>query len=120
VIDARGFDEVAVGDAVLAGGEAAALVLIEACVRLLPGVFGETSSLAEESFEGALLEYPQYTRPRSFEGREIPEVLLSGHHGEVASWRQDQRELSTRERRPDLWAARLANQQAKGKFKPIK
>jgi tRNA (guanine37-N1)-methyltransferase len=118
VIDARRFEEVAVGDAVLAGGEAAALVVIEACVRLLPGVLGETASLAEESFEDALLEHPHYTRPRDFEGREIPEVLLSGHHGEVARWRREQREASTRERRPDLWAAHLANQQAKGKFKP--
>jgi tRNA (guanine37-N1)-methyltransferase len=120
VIDARGFEEVAVGDAVLAGGEAAALVVIEACVRLLPGVLGETASLEEESFEEALLEHPHYTRPRDFEGRAIPEVLLSGHHAEVARWRREQRELSTRERRPDLWAAHLANQQPKGKFKPVK
>jgi tRNA (guanine37-N1)-methyltransferase len=118
VLDARGFEEVAVGDAVLAGGEAAALVLIEACVRLLPGVLGEAASLAEESFEDGLLEHPQYTRPRSFEGRDIPEVLLSGHHGDVAAWRRGQREQVTRERRPDLWAARLANQQAKGAVKP--
>ena len=118
VLDARGFEEVAVGDAVLAGGEAAALVLIEACVRLLPGVLGEATSLAEESFEDGLLEHPQYTRPRSFEGRDIPEVLLSGHHGDVAAWRRGQREQVTRERRPDLWAARLANQQAKGAGKP--
>ena len=114
VIDARGFEEVAVGDAVLAGGEAAALVVIEACVRLLPGVLGETASLDEESFEDALLEHPHYTRPREFEGRAIPEVLLSGHHGEVARWRREQREATTRERRPDLWAAHLANQQEKG------
>jgi tRNA (guanine37-N1)-methyltransferase len=118
VIDARGFEEVAVGDAVLAGGEAAALVLIEACVRLLPGVLGERASLAEESFEDGLLEHPQFTRPRSFEDREVPEVLLSGHHAEVARWRQGQREIATRERRPDLWAAHLANQQAKGRLKP--
>ena len=118
VIDARGFEEVAVGDAVLAGGEAAALVLIEASVRLLPGVLGESASLAEESFEDGLLEHPQFTRPRSFEDREIPEVLLSGHHAEVAKWRRSQRELTTRERRPDLWAAYHANQQAKGEFKP--
>ena len=118
VLDARGFEEVAVGDAILAGGEAAALVLIEACVRLLPGVLGESGSLAEESFEDGLLEHPQYTRPRSFEGRDIPAVLLSGHHAEVARWRRAQREQSTRERRPDLWAAHLANQQAKGAFKP--
>jgi tRNA (guanine37-N1)-methyltransferase len=114
VIDARGFEEVSVGDAVLAGGEAAALVLVEACVRLLPGVLGAAASLGEESFEGGLLEYPQYTRPRMFEGREIPPVLLSGHHAEVARWRKAQRETVTRERRPDLWAAHLANQQAKG------
>jgi len=114
VIDARGFEEVSVGDAVLAGGEAAALVVIEACVRLLPGVLGEAASLSEESFEHDLLEHPQFTRPRTFEGRDIPEVLLSGHHGEVARWRQGQREKTTRERRPDLWAAHLANQQVKG------
>ena len=114
VIETRGFEEVSVGDAVLAGGEAAALVAIEACVRLLPGVLGEAASLSEESFEDHLLEHPQYTRPRVFEGREIPEVLLSGHHGEVARWRAAQRAKTTRERRPDLWAAHLANQQAKG------
>ena len=114
VIDARGFEEVSVGDAVLAGGEAAALVVIEACVRLLPGVLGEAASLSEESFEDYLLEQPQFTRPRTFEGRDIPDVLLSGHHGEVARWRRAQRELTTRERRPDLWSAHLANQQAKG------
>ena len=114
LIEARGFEEVAVGDAVLAGGEAAALVVIEACVRRLPGVLGEAASLAEESFEDGLLEQPQYTRPRQFEGREIPPVLLSGHHGEIARWRAEQRAEATRERRPDLWAARTANQQAKG------
>ena len=108
VIDARGFEEVAVGDAVLAGGEAAAMVVIEACVRLLPGVLGEAASLAEESFEDGLLEHPQYTRPRTFEGLDIPEVLLSGHHGEIARWRRRQREEITRARRPDLWASRPA------------
>ena len=108
VIDARGFEEVAVGDAVLAGGEAAAMVVIEACVRLLPGVLGKAASLAEESFEDGLLEHPQYTRPRTFEGLDIPEVLTSGHHGEIAKWRRRQREDITRERRPDLWAAHLA------------
>ena len=112
VIDARGFEEVAVGDAVLAGGEAAAMVVIEACVRLLPGVLGEAASLAEESFEDGLLEHPQFTRPRTFEGLDIPEVLLSGHHGEVARWRRRQREEITRERRPDLWAARSGNADA--------
>jgi tRNA (guanine37-N1)-methyltransferase len=114
VLDARGFEEIAVGDAVLAGGEAAALVTIEACVRLVPGVLGQPESLSEESFEDGLLEHPQYTRPRTFEGRDIPEVLLSGHHALVRKWRQAQREETTRERRPDLWAQRLANQQAKG------
>jgi tRNA (guanine37-N1)-methyltransferase len=114
VIQARGFEEVAVGDAVLAGGEAAALVAIEACVRLVPGVLGQAGSLSEESFEDGLLEHPQYTRPRTFEGRDIPEVLLGGNHAEVGKWRQGQREETTRERRPDLWARRTANQQAKG------
>jgi tRNA (guanine37-N1)-methyltransferase len=115
VLDARGFIEVAVGDAVLAGGEAAAMVVIEACVRLVPGVLGQAASLEEESFEDGLLEGPQYTRPRTFEGLDIPETLLSGHHGEVAKWRRRQREETTREMRPDLWAAHLANQQPKGK-----
>jgi len=114
VLDARGFEEVSVGDAVLAGGEAAAMVVIEACVRLVPGVLGQADSLSEESFEDGLLEHPQYTRPRMVEGREIPDVLLSGHHAEVARWRRRMREETTREMRPDLWAAYLANQQAKG------
>ena len=114
VLDARGFEEVAVGDAVLAGGEAAAMVVIEACVRLIPEVLGQTQSLAEESFEDGLLEHPQYTRPRTFEERDIPEVLLSGHHQKVAAWREQQRRETTRERRPDLWSAHLANQQPKG------
>jgi len=114
VLDARGFEEVAVGDAVLAGGEAAAMVAVEACVRLVPGVLGEAQSLAEESFEDGLLEHPQFTRPRTFEGLEIPEVLLSGHHKKVADWRTRLRQETTRERRPDLWAAHLAKQQAKG------
>ena len=114
VIEARGFEEVAVGDAVLAGGEAAALVAIEACVRLVPGVLGQAESLSEESFEDGLLEHPQYTRPRTFEGLDIPEVLLSGHHAEIGKWRQAGREETTRERRPDLWARHPANQQAKG------
>jgi len=114
VLDARGFEEVSVGDAVLAGGEAAALVLIEACVRLAPGVLGNADSILDESFEDGLLEHPQYTRPRSFEGHDIPEVLLSGHHGDIHRWKRAQREKTTRERRPDLWEAHLANQQAKG------
>jgi tRNA (guanine-N1)-methyltransferase len=110
----RMFEEITIGDAVLAGGEAAAMVAIEACVRLVPGVLGQAESLSEESFEDGLLEHPQYTRPRTFEGHDIPEVLLSGHHAEVRKWRQRMREETTRERRPDLWAARTANQQAKG------
>ena len=114
VLDARGFEEVSVGDAVLAGGEAAAMVVIEACVRLAPGVLGNFESTQEESFEDGLLEHPQYTRPRTFEGLDIPEVLLSGDHKKVAQWRSSMREETTRERRPDLWEAHLANQQAKG------
>lgn len=113
VLDARGFEEVAVGDAVLAGGEAASMVAIEACVRLVPGVLGQAESLAQESFEDGLLEHPQYTRPRTFEGLDIPEVLLSGHHAEIRKWREAQREETTRRQRPDLWAAASANQQAK-------
>ena len=114
VLDARGFEEVSVGDAVLAGGEAAAMVAIEACVRLVPGVLVQANSLAEESFEDGLLEHPQYTRPRTFEGLDIPEVLLSGHHGEIARWRRAQREETTRERRPDLWAAFIERNKPKG------
>ncbi len=114
VLDSRGFEEVSVGDAVLAGGEAAAMVAIEACVRLIPGVLGQAESLGAESFEDGLLEYPQYTRPRTFEGLDIPEVLLSGDHRRIAQWRQAQREETTRARRPDLWSAYLANSQLKG------
>ena len=114
VLDARGFEEIAVGDAVLAGGEAAALVAIEACVRLVPGVLGAAESLSEESFEDGLLEHPQYTRPRTFEGLDIPEVLLGGNHAHVRKWRQAQREETTRDMRPDLWSRRPANQQPKG------
>jgi len=114
VIETRGFEEVSVGDAVLAGGEAAAMVAIEACVRLVPGVLGQADSLSEESFEDGLLEHPQYTRPRTFEGLDIPEVLLSGDHKRIDQWRKSMREETTRERRPDLWEAHLANQQAKG------
>lgn len=114
VLDARGFEEVAVGDAVLAGGEAAALVAIEACVRLVPGVLGQAESLSEESFEDGLLEHPQYTRPRTFEGLDIPEVLLSGHHADIRKWRQGMRQETTRKQRPDLWDRLPANQQVKG------
>src|SRR5512138_1917851 len=87
VIDARGLEEVSVGDYVLSGGELAAMALMDACVRLLPGVMGKEESGAEESFAAGLLEYPHYTRPQQFEGRDIPEVLLSGHHGRIAQWR---------------------------------
>jgi tRNA (guanine37-N1)-methyltransferase len=112
VLDARGFEEVSVGDAVLAGGEAAAMVVIEACVRLIPGVLGQAESLSSESFEDGLLEHPQFTRPRTFEGLEIPEVLVSGDHKKVAQWREEQRRETTRERRPDLWAAHQAKTNA--------
>lgn len=104
VIEARDMVEVSVSDAVLAGGEAAALVLIEACVRLIPGVLGKIASTEDESFEGDLLEYPHHTRPRVWEDRDIPEVLLSGDHGRIARWRREQAEEITRQRRPDLWA----------------
>ncbi len=105
VIEARAVEQVSLGDFVLSGGEPAAMALIDACVRLLPGVLGTGESLAEESFERGLLEYPHYTRPQSWCGREVPEVLLSGHHERIAAWRLDQAERITRDRRPDLWAA---------------
>jgi tRNA (guanine37-N1)-methyltransferase len=104
VLEARNVEEVSIGDYVLSGGELAAQVLIDACVRLLPGVAGNEGSLAEESFAGALLEYPHYTRPREWEGRNIPEVLLSGDHEKIAKWRREQAEAITKSRRPDLWA----------------
>ncbi len=110
VIKTRQLEEISVGDAVLAGGEAAALCLIEACVRLIPGVLGDPASAEEESFEGDLLEYPQYTRPREWEGEEIPEVLLSGDHGRVAAWRREMAEKVTQERRPDLWERHISRQ----------
>jgi tRNA (guanine37-N1)-methyltransferase len=106
LIAARGLEEVSVGDYVLSGGEIAAMALIDACVRLLPGVMGAPESGAEESFADGLLEYPQYTRPQVFEGQPIPEVLLSGDHGKIAAWRRAEAERLTRERRPDLWARR--------------
>lgn len=104
VIEARGLEEVSVGDYVLSGGEIAAMALIDACVRLLPGVMGAAASSEEESFSQGLLEYPHYTRPQVWEGRAIPEVLLSGDHGKIAAWRRAEAERATRERRPDLWA----------------
>jgi tRNA (guanine37-N1)-methyltransferase len=104
-IAGRGLEEVSIGDYVLSGGEIAALVLIDACVRLLPGVMGAPDSAADESFAAGLLEYPHYTRPQMWEGRPIPEVLISGDHAKVAAWRRAEAERLTRERRPDLWAA---------------
>jgi tRNA (guanine37-N1)-methyltransferase len=104
VIEGRRFEEISIGDYVLSGGEIAALVLIDACVRLLPGVMGKQASGAEESFARGLLEYPQYTRPQVWEGRSIPPVLTSGDHSKVAAWRRAEAERLTRARRPDLWA----------------
>jgi len=104
VIDARQLEEVSIGDYVLSGGEIAAIALIDACVRLLPGVMGKVESGAEESFSESLLEYPQYTRPQTFEGQPIPEILTSGDHARVAAWRRAEAERLTRARRPDLWA----------------
>jgi tRNA (guanine37-N1)-methyltransferase len=103
VLEARNIEEISIGDYVLSGGELAAQVLIDACVRLLPGVAGNESSLAEESFASGLLEYPHYTRPREWEGRAIPEVLLSGDHKKIAEWRREEAGKITKERRPDLW-----------------
>ncbi len=108
VIAGRNLEEASIGDYVLSGGELAAMVLIDACVRLIPGVMGREESAAEESFAEHLLEYPHYTRPQVWEGRTIPDVLLSGDHGKVAAWRRAEAERLTRERRPDLWAAYLA------------
>ncbi|HEX3993053.1 MAG TPA: tRNA (guanosine(37)-N1)-methyltransferase TrmD [Acetobacteraceae bacterium] len=108
VIDDRNMDEVSLGDYVLSGGEPAALVLLDAVIRLLPGVMGAADSATEESFSQFLLEYPHYTRPAEWHGRHVPDVLLSGHHAAVASWRRGQSEQATQERRPDLWAAHIA------------
>ncbi|WP_375673579.1 tRNA (guanosine(37)-N1)-methyltransferase TrmD [Bartonella sp. TS82HLJMH] len=104
VIEARELEEVSIGDYILSGGETAALVILDAIIRLLPGVMGNAASVKSESFENGLLEHPQYTRPSIFEGRGIPPVLLSGHHKAIADWRQSQAELLTRQRRPDLYA----------------
>ena len=117
VIAARGLEEVSLGDFVLSGGEIAALALIDACVRLLPGVMGKEASGTEESFADGLLEYPHYTRPQLFEGRPIPEVLTSGDHGKIAAWRRAEAERLTHERRPDLWAARPRPPQKPAKSK---
>ena len=104
VIEARNLEEVSIGDYVLSGGEIAAMALIDACVRLLPGVMGKQASGEDESFSEGLLEYPQFTRPQAFEGRAIPEILISGDHAKVAAWRKAEAEALTRARRPDLWA----------------
>ena len=113
LIAARSLEEVSIGDYVLSGGEIAALTLLDACVRLLPGVMGAQASGSEESFSEGLLEYPQFTRPQVFEGLPIPEILVSGDHGKVAKWRREEAERLTRERRPDLWAAFQAQNPAK-------
>jgi tRNA (guanine37-N1)-methyltransferase len=113
VIEARGLEEVSIGDYVLSGGEIAAMAVIDACVRLLPGVMGKLASGVDESFSGGLLEYPQYTRPQTFEGRPIPEVLTSGDHGRVAAWRQAEAEALTRQRRLDLWSLKASGKDAK-------
>jgi tRNA (guanine37-N1)-methyltransferase len=113
VIAGRNLEEVSIGDYVLSGGELGAMVLLDACVRLLPGVMGKEASGVEESFADGLLEYPQYTRPQTWEGRSIPEVLVSGDHGNVAAWRRAEAERLTSERRPDLWAKYLGNPRQK-------
>jgi len=110
VLDARSVEEVSLGDFVLSGGEPAAIALIDACVRLLPGVIGQAEALAEESFVEGLLEYPHYTRPQLWQSRAVPEVLVSGDHQRVRVWRRQQAEQLTRERRPDLWQRYLARQ----------
>ena len=112
VIEARGLEEVSIGDYVLSGGEIAALALIDACVRLLPGVMGKAESGTEESFSDSLLEYPQYTRPQVFEGQPIPEILTSGDHAKVAAWRRAEAERLTQARRPDLWALRQGSRKS--------
>jgi len=113
VIDARDMQEISLGDYVLSGGEPAALALLDAIIRLLPGVMGATDSVVEESFSDTLLEYPHYTRPAEWRGQRVPDVLLSGHHGAVAAWRRQQAEQITKARRPDLWAAHIAGSSAR-------
>ncbi|MFT5540071.1 MAG: tRNA (guanine37-N1)-methyltransferase [Alphaproteobacteria bacterium] len=115
VIEARGLEEVSLGDFVLSGGEPAAMTLLDACVRLLPGVIGNEESLTEESFESGLLEYPLYTRPQEWADRSVPDVLVSGHHELVRTWRQKQMEQITRERRPDLWRRYMENTAARAR-----
>ena len=110
VIEGRQMEEISIGDFVLAGGEVAAQVMIEACVRLLPGVLGASESIEDESFEDGLLEYPLYTRPKEWEGQDIPDVLRSGHHKAIAEWRLEKQKEITKARRPDLWALWQARQ----------
>jgi tRNA (guanine37-N1)-methyltransferase len=115
VIEARALEEVSLGDFVLSGGEPAATALIDAAVRLLPGVMGAAEGLVEESFEEGLLEYPLYTRPRDWQGRSVPEVLISGHHEKIRAWRRAEAEKVTAARRPDLWSRYTADRQVKGR-----
>jgi tRNA (guanine37-N1)-methyltransferase len=119
VVEARAIEELSVGDYVLSGGEPAALVLLDACVRLLPGVMGAAESADEESFAGHLLEYPHYTRPAEWQGRRVPDILLSGNHAAIAKWRLSEAERITRERRPDLWAAHMASHSSPMRAAPI-
>jgi len=114
VVEAQGLEELSIGDYILSGGEPAAEVLIDACVRLLPGVIGDAQSLEEESFERGLLEYPHFTRPQTWNGVEAPAVLLSGHHARIAEWRRAQAEELTRIRRPDLWSRYIGEQVREG------
>jgi tRNA (guanine37-N1)-methyltransferase len=118
VIAGRGLEEVSIGDYVLSGGEIAAMALVDACVRLIPGVMGKEASSAEESFSDGLLEYPQFTRPQVWEGRAIPEVLISGDHGKVAAWRREEAERLTEARRPDLWTSYRARRDSRKKSPP--
>jgi tRNA (guanine37-N1)-methyltransferase len=120
VLEARAIEEVSLGDFVLSGGEPAAIALIDACVRLLPGVVGCAETLAEESFAEGLLEYPHYTRPQVWQGRAVPEVLVSGDHGRIRAWRRAEAERLTRERRPDLWQRYSARQGVGGKRQEVK
>lgn len=115
VIEARGLEEVSLGDFVLSGGEPAAIALIDAAVRLLPGVMGAAEGLVEESFEAGLLEYPHYTRPREWQGRTVPEVLISGHHEKIRAWRRAEAEKVTAARRPDLWSRYSGSRTGEGR-----
>ncbi len=120
VLEARGVEELSIGDYVLSGGELAAMVVIDCCVRLLPGVMGAAASALEESFVGGLLEYPQFTRPAEWDGRPVPPVLLSGNHAAIAAWRRAEAERATRERRPDLWAEYQDGRPGASPLDPIK